>query len=166
MGHFASHIEEDYPTDGLESFLWPEYEEPCTFCGGKGYREFPVPLEDPQFDPCPWGCDPMNDPAEPEVKVLDRDFTALEKSAMYADAMPENALADSQAALMRRANWDLVRLGLIDADWRDTGQRFPDQPTHEPITPGATWVPDPRPHRTGFFRAYIRPGLPRPNRRK
>jgi hypothetical protein len=112
VGHFASHIEEDYPTTGLEAAWWPEYEESCTYCGGKGYREFPVPLEDPQYDECPDGCDEMYDTTQ--VPLLNREFTPLEVQAFVAASVQEGAFAVSQAVAMRGANRFLADLGLID----------------------------------------------------
>ena len=97
MGAFETWTNVHYPG---------ENDGECSWCGGEGYREFPNPLLDPTYDPCPYGCDPMED----DTRIYIVEFEHLAKSALWADRVPETEIRDRDIA---RLMWavDTVKNG-------------------------------------------------------
>ena len=78
----------------------------CSWCGGDGHREFPFPLEDPAYDICPYGCDPMDD----DSIIVIHEFDWFSWGVIKADRVPETEIRDRDIA---RLAWavDTVKHG-------------------------------------------------------
>lgn len=96
MGMFETWENTHYPNTEQDEF------QSCTFCQGEGYREFSVPLLDPDIDLCPNGCDEMIDP---NPWPLGPNWDNWEKSVLAADRQPIDARRSREVAqIMRLAN--------------------------------------------------------------
>lgn len=129
MGAFETWENVHYPNAEQD-----EYQR-CTFCGGKGYREFPMPLEDPDWDVCPNGCEEVE---PPPVKVAPLEDWM--KDVLKADREPEQGRRNREIARLMVAV-QTVKTGRRKQPVRTTRTRKP--------TPTAEWVGD---KETGYWR--------------
>ena len=95
MGIFESFEDVEYAAEGRDEF------QECTFCAGKGYREFPVPLLSPSYDACPHGCDEMDDdtPMPGIVTWSKGDWAALKANQVKETEIRDREIARLQTAV-------------------------------------------------------------------
>jgi len=95
MGIFASYEEVAFEQLGRDEY------QVCTFCQGKGYREFPNPLLSPSYDACPNDCDPMDDdtPMPGIVHWSKGDWAALKANQVKETEIRDREIARLQTAI-------------------------------------------------------------------
>lgn len=127
MGMLQSYEDIVYP--GVrDDRMWDE----CTACGGTGLIEWPVPMHDPDWDPCPNGCDPMSEPSWTQLTVID-DWDRLSKDALHADRVGLYDIRDQEIRRLQRAV-ETVKHGRAEWLHRTTMGPMPNE--------SAVWVGD------------------------